>query len=213
MPEDASGGWRDERKHSGLSRSEEYEREDEVPVSRDDEGQKLLMDQEMSAEDISRLLADGGPDKQQKDDEPRIESDAWAAYHIAEELKDIREERGEYWVLEISGGQIEPAFVVKEDEIVTNPDYNVDEAQLEVELDGEEYEAHPFGLLQYTGEEDIVLNREYKSEELPVPRIDGEKLQKANMDRMNGSYIAPGLTEDYREAAEEVINRFYSEEM
>jgi len=211
MSEDRSGSWRDEREHQGLDRALESEDESEVPYPQTDEGQRKLLDQEMSTEDISRLLTDGSPEEQEPDQETRIESDAWAAYHISRGLQEHYEETGEYWVLEVNEGQIDPVFVVRDDKIVTHPDYDV-ENDFQWEIDGEESNGHPFAILSYTGEEQLFMGHDFKTAELPVPRVDGQKLEEVEQyDRINDTYLAPGLTEDYRDAAEELIDMFYEE--
>lgn len=191
MPEDASGGWRDERAHQGLERT-------------------LPFENDMAAEDVSKLLTDGGPDEEEVA-ELRMENDVWAAYHISEELEDIYQDTGDYWVLEVCEGDLTPAFVVKDDEVVTHPNYDV-ENTLQWEIDGQEANGHPFGVLTYTEEEDLFANKDFRNGALETP-VDGDQLEQVEQyDRLNGSYLAPGLADDYRESAEEVINHFYSEE-
>ncbi len=212
MSEDRNGSWRDEREHQGLNRSLEDEDETQVPYSETDEGQQRLFDQQMTAESISELLTDGGPAKQELDDEARIENDAWAAYQISRELQERFEETGEYWVLEVNDGQLDPVFVVRDDEIVTHPDYDV-RNDLQWEINGNESNGHPFGVLSYTGEDELFAEKAYRNEELEVPRVDGEKLEKVDQyDRINDAFLAPGLADDYRDAAEELIDMFYDAE-
>ncbi len=212
MSEDRSGGWRDERKHQGPDRTLDTEDESQVPYSETDEGQRRLFDQQMTAENISELLTDGGSAERERDEDPRIESDAWAAYHISRELQERFEETGEYWVLEVNDGQLDPVFVVKDDHIITHPDYDV-ENDLQWEINGEESNGHPFGVLSYTGEDELFAQKGYSTEELGVPRIDGQKIEEVDQyDRINDAFLAPGLADDYREAAEDLIDMFYDAE-
>lgn len=190
---DASAGWREERNHQGLENT-------------------LPFENELTSQDVSALLTDGGPEEEDEEVEQHMENDAWAAYHISEDLKDLYEDTGEYWVLEVSKGSLNPAFVIKDDEVVTHPDYDV-ENTLECEINGEKANGHPLGLLTYTGEDHLFAGKEFKTGNLDVP-VAGDQLEEVEQyERLNGSYLAPGLADDYRESAEEVIDHFYSEEM
>lgn len=191
MSQDASGGWREERAHQGLD--------------------PQLGIEDMDAEDVSRILSDGGRTKE-FDEHDALENDAWAAYHISRELQELHEENGDYWVLEVSDGDLEPVFVVREDEIVTNPPYSV-ENDFQLEINGETYDSHPLGVLVYTGEEELFRNRGFRTDTLELP-VKGDQLEEVTQyDRLNNSYIAPGLTDGYREAAEDIIQRTYEEQI
>jgi hypothetical protein len=202
-------GWRDVRENMGLNRSLDLEDDSQVPLSHSDEGQRKLMNQEMDPEEISDLLTDEA--YQEQDEEQAVrDNDAWAAHSISQDLQNHYEKTDEYWVLEASQGGLEPVFVVKDDQVISHPDYAIEGTDVKMEVDGKEYDGHPFGILKYAGDEDLLLSRDFdEDEDLSVP-ID-ERFSCPQYERLSSSYFAPGLADDYRQAAEEVEEEFYGE--
>lgn len=191
-----NGGWRDTREYNGLER--ELEIEDPT---------------------ISPILADGADDFEEEYIE--LGSDGWGMYHLSKDLDQLYQETGEYWILQVNQNKLEPVMKIDDEKIVLDSVYDPDNTELSHDQgQGNELTAHPANLIKNIEDSiELFSGKDYEVTDIQqIPYIDGSISAKdrsimndIETERLNGSYIFPDSQEDYREFAENEINRMFKE--
>jgi hypothetical protein len=151
----------------------------------------------------AQRVSDGGENL-----EVGIEEDFWKLYDLGRRLEDHYEETGEFWMFQVSDGALDPVVYISDDEAVVHPDFTSEDGFMVEGTQGH----HPTALIQNSDYDDQLKRLAgYDKEEIAyTPRLDLRFDDLEPSDRIEGSLVAPGLTDNYRAAAREDIDRYFS---
>lgn len=137
-----------------------------------------------------------------------IAQDFWKAYDIGRQLESHYEETGDFWVLQVVEGALEPVLYVSDEFSILESDFDSEDGQMS---EGS-YDYHPTTLLEHTEDQELMKNLVgYQRDSIDaMPNLDFNFESLDPTERIEGALIAPGALEGYRQRAEEEIERYFT---